>query len=435
MREFVYLDDVSVYSLIASRLGPVAAEFTATESNSLRSEIGSSGAVSAGVAKAEVSSRVEGTQTSGSQVVRHSIVQATFKELFELEEDRLVLRATAPSGDVPVVKTAASLKTAANAGGITPWIVDAAALRRGELLEVQVELEAEAIYRMSATLSALIEIVEESPELVGLADREGVLQGMTASRVLERLLAGLVPLRGRAIDYRRMTVAGKDWLVHEEVLAQLPETNELSLQPVHVVGVAEEDLFWKDIRRVAFSHSRFVVMCRVNRDGLQATWTPVKLVQVLEEFLPDLARQLDQASRGLLTAMAESDALDADSELRERHMRAALVEYAGALAAHHGHSVGEADLSEAELPTREQCSDSESLEARRAAFRAVSEHLQKRYGIARDPLVEAQFRAAALLDNGLGAGALGQSSRSGAAPPPAEPSECYLDAEFVAIYW
>jgi hypothetical protein len=31
LREFVYLDEVSVYSLIASRLGPIAAEFTDTQ--------------------------------------------------------------------------------------------------------------------------------------------------------------------------------------------------------------------------------------------------------------------------------------------------------------------------------------------------------------------------------------------------------------------
>lgn len=34
LREFIYLDDVSVFSLIASQLGPVATEFTNTEATS-----------------------------------------------------------------------------------------------------------------------------------------------------------------------------------------------------------------------------------------------------------------------------------------------------------------------------------------------------------------------------------------------------------------
>lgn len=36
LREFVYLDEVSVYSLVASRMGSVATEHTATESRQTR---------------------------------------------------------------------------------------------------------------------------------------------------------------------------------------------------------------------------------------------------------------------------------------------------------------------------------------------------------------------------------------------------------------
>ena len=43
LREFVYLDEVSVYSLIASRLGPIAAEFSETQTESLQDQSGVSG--------------------------------------------------------------------------------------------------------------------------------------------------------------------------------------------------------------------------------------------------------------------------------------------------------------------------------------------------------------------------------------------------------
>jgi len=79
LREFVYLDEVSVFSLISSRLGPVATEFTATESSSLTGELTGTAGVSAGVLKSELKARSEATQTHGTQVLRKATVQATLK--------------------------------------------------------------------------------------------------------------------------------------------------------------------------------------------------------------------------------------------------------------------------------------------------------------------------------------------------------------------
>ena len=66
LREFVYLDEVSVYSLIASRLGPIAAEFTEKQTASLQSETKSSLSVGSGVAKVGVDSRALAGQTHES---------------------------------------------------------------------------------------------------------------------------------------------------------------------------------------------------------------------------------------------------------------------------------------------------------------------------------------------------------------------------------
>lgn len=68
LREFVYLDEVSVFSLLASRVGAIAAEFTATESTSLRNEVGTSADLSAGLVKSGISSRAEVGRTSGSRL-------------------------------------------------------------------------------------------------------------------------------------------------------------------------------------------------------------------------------------------------------------------------------------------------------------------------------------------------------------------------------
>src|SRR5690242_4475490 len=76
LREFVYLDEVSVYSLLSSRQGALASDYTDTRSETSLSEL--SGAVSAnsGVLKGDLSSKLSGTEVQTSQVVRKSTIQA-----------------------------------------------------------------------------------------------------------------------------------------------------------------------------------------------------------------------------------------------------------------------------------------------------------------------------------------------------------------------
>src|SRR3569832_962441 len=93
LREFVYLDEVSVYSLLASRLGPLATEFTDTERASLKIE-----AVGVG----------GGTEV-GSQVLRKSTVQTSFKELYELEISSLAMRPVDQQSKVPTVSIVCDL--------------------------------------------------------------------------------------------------------------------------------------------------------------------------------------------------------------------------------------------------------------------------------------------------------------------------------------
>lgn len=437
LREFVYLDEVSVYSLIASSVGPVPEEFTATESSARRRELGSSVGLSAGIAKTTVSSRGEATHSKGSQVVSRSNVQATFKHLVEREQDDFVMRATAAVDNTPQVSTIAALEAMVDGGEQRPWVLDTASLKRGELVEAEVELEAEASFRASATISSLMEVVQKTPELLGELEGPEVRQAIAASRVLDLLHGGLVPLRGRLVHYRAVGVGDSEWLVHEAVVDQLPTGDALVVRPVYLVGVAEADLFWKDIRRVAFSHSRYLVMARVGRDKLQDSWAPLKLVEVLRDFLPQVAGELDAGSRGFLKAIAEQDALEDGQPAQAVRMRVALVEYAGALAAHHEHSCGWEDLAATGLPTDDQCNAYDSVEARRGAFNAMTEFIADRHEIERDSILEMQLRSAALADAGLGLDAhafpvVGVGAQS---PMAAAVDERYLDAEFVAIYW
>jgi len=168
LREFVYLDEISVYSLIASRLGPVATEFTQTEASSLQGEAGGSiGAGVTGLGKGEVSTRVAAFQTHGSQVLRKSIVQTTFKELYELESDSLAMSPISEKHGPPIMRGLSDLEAASETLAGDGWLIDPQSLARGRLLEIEVELEAEPIFRVSTVLSSFLEIFDENPELFG----------------------------------------------------------------------------------------------------------------------------------------------------------------------------------------------------------------------------------------------------------------------------
>ncbi len=253
---------------------------------------------------------------------------------------------------------------------------------------------------------------------------------------------GLVPLRATAVDYRHVTVGGRALLAHQALLEELPESPDLAVRRLQVAGVAEEGLFWRDIRRVLFSHARYRVLGRLGRDGVQEDWSPVKLVDILREVAPDMAKEIDYAGQGPLAAMQSATAGDqGDHALASQQMRGSLVSYAGALAAHYDKTCTEHELSQHGLPTQAQCDSYATLETQRAAFAAITERLERTIEIPNEPLVIAQLRSATLAGAGIGvSGAVSPGVGTGHVTGPvesaeAEPASRYLDAEMVAIYW
>jgi hypothetical protein len=426
---------VSVYSLIASRLGPIAAEFTDTETASLQGEV--TGAASAGVgpvARSEISSRIQSTQAQTSQVLRKSVVQTTFKEPYELEEASLVLHADARTA--PMLSNLEELAAQPASSNFRGWALEVDELTRGTLLEIEVTLEAEAIFRISAAWSSILEIVQESPELFQSGDYGEIAQISSVNRVIEKLLVGLIPLRGRAVDFEVVELNGKEWLVHHRLLEQL--TGEpTTTRPLFLVGVAQQSLFWKDIRRVLFSGSRFQVFCRLAESGLQDSWTPVKLVDVLSEAAPDLGHEVDVAVRGALDVMRKAAAgtREVDEQSR-RAMRTALLEYARTLASHHGKTLDEEDLTENGLLSYEQCNAYATLSERRTSFRRVTSYIESKFAIESDPVEATAFRTNALIEAGMGSdGGLTPLAASSETANLDAPEDLFLDAELVAIYW
>ena len=268
LREFVYLDDVSVYSILASRKGAIDAEFTETQTASLNSDVGTS--LSAGFpgTQAKIGSRLQTAQGQGSQVVRKAIIQTSFKQLYELESPSLAFR---PANDdhVPSVNTVSDLETILNSRDHRNWLIDPANIRRGELLEVEVKLQADPIFRIASVMTAMHDLIGDNKLLFeNVVNFQQLRQIGEMSRMLEDLLVGLIPIRALLVDYVSVSIGKRDVLVHQHLLSKITSRDCLETSPVFLVGVAQHSLFWKDIRRVLFGDGQYTVFCRLATAGL-----------------------------------------------------------------------------------------------------------------------------------------------------------------------
>ncbi len=432
LREFVYLDDVSVYSLIASKLGAIATEFTDSETSSLGSEMSSTVGADAGFLKSSMGSKIQSSETRGSQVLRKSIVQTTFKELYELEKTNLKPRP--PSEPSPSLAEGTTLSKALEKLG-EPWIIAGDTLTRGDLVELEVELEAEPIYKNSTVISTMVQLMEENSLLANAVKASDLRDVEAVAQVLERLLSGLVPIRAKATSYSVLQVDGEDLLIHRDVCRSLPESDRARLRPLNLVGVAEESLFWKDIRRVLFSNSDFRVFSRVSRSGIRQSWTPVKLAHVLQGVMPDFGQHLESFNRSLVDHTGDTETRQLSSG---RGALACAVESYATMAA----AAADRELPEDfdYLATLDGPADAVALgsvEERRRIFGSVTAYLEREFDIRIATVAAAQLRTAAMLDAGFEPdGSLTQADQAVVpSAPTQDQAQVFLDVEFVAIYW
>lgn len=437
LREFVYLDDVSLYSLLASRKDGIATEFTESETASLNGEV--SGSVGAGVggSRAESRARFEAGQSRTTQVVRKAIVQSSFKELRNLELERLAM--PTPMGLPPRCESLEHLQRL-DTGNQQGWIVDPECLQRGDLVEVEVALEADHIFRASTAITTVREIMQENLQLFGADNLEQLAEMRAVGRMLESLLVGLVPVRGRLTRYETLVVAGKERLVHRDLVEQLSPSERATACPTFIVGVAERDLFWKDIRRILFSQSTFTVFGRLSAGGTSDTWRPVKLLDVLGEIHPMFGEEISDLGETALLAMEA--AVDASQQPTTDRLAGLGIasSFLALLAEHHG----------VEMPdeTLESCLRSASpsdpgwitaVDSRRTVLRQLQEAFDSSFGVVTPRETASNLRIASVLEAGLtldGSVSVVTAPSAQVQVPAVVPRhERFLDTELVAVYW
>lgn len=415
LREFVYLDEVSLTSLLSAQTGELKAEVVNAMSLAEEAQLSSALSANAGVLKSEINSKYQTTNSRSTQTTRKANVQSLFRDFRENAASDLVLEVRS------LTETDLGRERSAVLGDPS-LCVDVDMLERGRLAEVTVELEADPVFRVSTMLSEIFDLSIEHPELLGSSTLPPEMAQMV--RVFERLLTGLIPVRGKSVDLYVFSEEGRRFVTKKPTLEWLGVEGV----PLTIVGVTEHLSYWRDIRRVLFSKSRFTLLCRIDRDGLHDAWTPVKLSDVFADVVPELGNLstlMNSMSETLLTAKRVED--------RQHPMLAnALHLFASQLINESGTVLPDEKALEMErLVSHWSAAGVGDVAAQREAFDAVTSLV----GVTLTPQDAVQHRREARKASGLSLFPEPSSRISYRVDADPHDEQALLDTEVIAIYW
>lgn len=297
LREFIYLDEVSLLSLLASQKGEITDSKSEQASEGNEASVdGTAGGNPGFIAKAEIKSRYQTTNSSTIQTSRKATVQSRFRDLHEIGGLRIIepIMVADPAKNIDGLKKIDNPSKMASTNE----------LQRGSLIEVRVCLGADPIFHLGTMVSEFTALSEDYPDMFAAERGLAMLREVQPiNKILQRLLAGLVPIRAIAVDYVVADIDDTEYIVHKKLIEEL----DLKVRPLEIVGVTEQEAYWKDLRRVLFSDAEFTVFARISRSGLHDSWTPVKLADLFTEVAPNLIDQINAAGRVSFSKPVSSD--------------------------------------------------------------------------------------------------------------------------------
>lgn len=425
LREFVYLDEVSLTSLLVSQRDTIPEHVTSGRSVSEQAEISGKASVNAVAAKAESETRYQTANSSSVESSRKAVVQTLFNELRDDANLPIALHDDA-IGPVVLPSDGASQNE-----DLRGWRGDD--LQRGQLIELEVVLDVDPVFKLGTMVSEFSAMAAEYPQMAGPSGLAMLDEVEPVKKVLDRLLAGLIPIRAKVCNYVVANLDGQDYVVRSSTAAELG----VPVHSLEVVGVTEHIGYWKDIRRVLFSSARFKLLCRVARPGLHETWTPVKVAHLFGNVAPTLVEQIDTLSK---TGTSGLSALPAGQS--HLTLLGALANYADEIANTATDGIQAPETVEL-IEIAARISNEASPTAQRHAFAEVRDLLIERNpGLAPTPEQDLRARQSARERAGLPAlpgGAVATTATSTHDDLPEDPASSDLaklfDVEVVAIYW
>lgn len=419
-REFIYLDEVSVVSLLAGLQGEIKDAVTDTLSRTEDHSLG--GTLGAAKAGASVESRLGTSRSSTNEVVRRAVIQSTFRDLWRRDVGVLL-------HDISGIKrrlrkpihSYRDLENALPRLKKAKLAVPLGNIHRGDIVEMDIEVEADQFFKMITVGTTFLDLMNGREDLFGVSAAD-VREVAPMIEVLKELLVGLVPMRGVATSHSVIEVAGEQVAIATELLG-----NEVQggARPLELVGFAEANSFWRDLRRTLFSASTFTVYARAEGPTLTSPWSPIKIADLLESLSPDLRDEvvlpLQQLDLGN-TQLIETPEAGATAQFQ-------LNNFAAALQAASGASPDAASVNRAVETAIPALASARTIEERRRAFEPVAQAVAGE-NVNRDLLLTIRNDWI----NRLPTSAPNTSTAPLQQPEPDAPP-VQLEVGFVALYW
>jgi hypothetical protein len=414
LREFVYLDETSVESLLASLDGEILTGIT--ESRTRGYELALSATGEAQGIPAGLNPGIRRSRSVAVEEQRKSVAQSAFARLRNRHYSSLRLQAHDARDTVS-----------------TPLRIDASrdvradSLLRGDLFEIDLMLGASDVFQVKTVINSMIGVVDAFPEQFSTPALAPIRDAEPIAALLDSLSQGLIPIEGEVVGFRLVTVDGVEWVAPDDVARSVVAAGLGMSRPLVVAGVSLEPLYWQDVRRVLFSDLRFRVMGRLVHDGVRDGWSSVKLSDVLSRVNTQLAETIDSLGGTFLSTLQSGAQQDAQVDTTANAMKrqAQLRRFAERVVSEAGLQWTESDENALKKLASELDAAAVTLESWRDALRTLSDEILTRSNNRLEPEALTRLRADYPLP--------GQDR--GDEIPDTNVAPGYLEFEIIAIYW
>lgn len=295
LKEFVYLDQTALISLLSSTTGGITQQKTTSQKQRISSSItGSLGPIGASLG---------GEEEKSKETVQKYVIQSNFKELYEIRKKNLAL---SDHADLQPNADAVAIDDTDTEFLQQEYSPDIQTVSRGRLIELDATLKSSDIYEYFQVFDAFEDIVESfstEEEFQQQLREQGISTDEIAMilELMEILMAGLVPIECEVSNYG---VCSED----NNIIVNKKWARERDLEPedLYLSGFIDEDNLWQEPSRVLFSENEFTVYGRLDSPTPNKDWSPLKLVDILSSVFPDAAQEVEN----LPSVFDEPDASD-----------------------------------------------------------------------------------------------------------------------------
>ena len=263
LREFIYLDEISVISLLASWRGGLPSIETLTQSKQKGYDFHAKGEGQIPEVGGLSGSANRKTQKAKSRetVLEYDEVQSYFTVLYQDVKDEIKIQ---PEDNEEI---------------------SIGEIRRGDLIELQVELTPHTLYQINLASNYLFDVVPESvpPEQKQNLD------------LISSMIGDRIPVIGRPTNYS----------IIDDTLVPKEQQETESRNEIKIAGHLESDLLWQDIPNSLLRKRQYSIFCRVEEYHDDGNWHPLSVTRSFYPLSTELANELNSLVQSTSVEMEE----------------------------------------------------------------------------------------------------------------------------------